>query len=153
MNLKLAFGLTVARSRIHGKGCFAIIPFLRNQQIAEYVGERIPSGEAERRRCSSQQHSICDVDEAWAIDGTRGGNGTEFVNHSCEPNSDVLVLCGHVFLYALKDIAPGEEITTDYLYELTSTGAHCNCRTVSCETTMTANMISHTSTAQDATSK
>ena len=52
MNQRLASGLTVARSRIHGKGCFAAILFRQNQQIAEYVGERISLAEAERRRCA-----------------------------------------------------------------------------------------------------
>lgn len=148
MNQKVACGLTVASSRIHGQGCFASIPFLRNQQIAEYVGERIPFEEAERRRCSSQQQAICDVDSAWAIDGSRCGNGTQYVNHSCEPNADVLVWGGHVFLYALKDIAPGEEITADYLYELALSGAGCNCRTACCEAIMSANVMSELRSAE-----
>jgi len=146
---KLAFGLTVASSRIHGRGCFARIRFIRNQQIAEYVGERIPLVEAERRRSSSQQQAICDVDSAWAIDGSRGGNGTQYVNHSCQPNADVFICGDHVFLYALEDIAPGEEITTDYLYELALTGARCNCRTACCEAAMSAHMTSANCTRLD----
>lgn len=116
MNQRLAPGLTIARSRIHGKGCFAAILFRQNQQIAEYVGERIAVAEAARRRCAAGEQCICDVDAKWAIDGSRGGNGTQYVNHSCQPKSDVIVLRGQVFLYALREITPGEEITTDYLY-------------------------------------
>lgn len=136
MNQRLAFGLTVARSKIHGKGCFASILYRQNQQIAEYVGERISLAEAERRRCASRKQCICDVDAEWAIDGSRGGNGTQYVNHSCQPNSEVIVLGGQIFLYALIEITPGEEITTDYLYELSLGGSRCNCRMASCWKTM-----------------
>jgi hypothetical protein len=73
MSQKFAFGLTVARSRINGKGCFAIVPFRKNQQIAEYLGERISLAEAERRQSSPGDRSICDVDAEEAVDGSPGG--------------------------------------------------------------------------------
>lgn len=132
MNQRLAFGLTVAQSRIHGKGCFAIVSFRPNQQIAEYVGERISLAEAERRRHSARRECICDIDSEWAIDGSEGGNGTQYVNHSCHPNSYVIVSDGRIFIHALREIAPGEEITTDYLYELYSEQTRCLCRTAAC---------------------
>lgn len=132
---KLAFGLAIGKSRIHGKGCFASIPFYQNQQIAEYMGERIPLAEAERRRYKSGEQCICDVDDEWAIDGSRGGNGTQYINHSCEPNSCVIVSDRRIFIYALREIAPGEEITTDYLYELHSDQTTCRCRTPTCDET------------------
>jgi len=148
MNQRLAPGLTIARSKIHGKGCFAAILFCQNQQIAEYVGERISLAEAEHRRCASGEQSICDVDAEWRIDGSRGGNGTEYVNHSCQPNAGVIVLRGQIFLYALKEITPGEEITTDYLYEMDLEGTRCNCRTDSCRETMSLAGITGDSAGQ-----
>ncbi len=139
MTARFAFGLTIGKSIIHGKGCFAAIPFHPNQQIAEYVGERISLFEAERRRCAPGEQRICDVDAEWAIDGSRGGNGTQYVNHSCQPNSYVIVSEKRIFIYALREIAPGEEITTDYLYELYFDQTRCRCRTATCvETTILA---------------
>ena len=136
MNQRLGFGLTIAKSKIHGRGCFAAIPFQQHQRIAEYVGERISLAEAERRRCARGEQCICDVDSQWAIDGSRGGNGTQYVNHSCQPNSYVIVLAGRIFLHALREIAARSEITTDYLYELGLDGTRCMCRTGSCRETM-----------------
>ena len=136
MNQRLVRELTVARSKIHGKGCFAAILFRQNQQIAEYVGERISMAEAERRRCAPAEQCICDVDTEWAIDGSRGGNGTQYINHSCQQNAYVIVLRERIYLYALREIAPGEEITTDYLYELGLEGTCCKCRTLSCRETI-----------------
>lgn len=132
---KLAFGLTIRKSRIHGKGCFAAIPFRQQQPIAEYIGERISIAEAERRRRAAGDQSICDVDAEWAIDGRCGGNGTEYVNHSCNPNAYVIVSKDRIFIQALRAIVPGEEITTNYLYELNSEQTHCRCGAATCDET------------------
>ena len=135
MTQRLAFGVTIKKSRIHGKGCFATILFRKHQLIAEYVGERISIAEAERRRGAAGDQSICDVDAEWAIDGRRGGNGTQYVNHSCEPNAYVIVSKDRIFIHALKTIVPGEEITTNYLYELNSERTPCGCGADTCDET------------------
>jgi uncharacterized protein len=129
---KLAHGLRVAKSSIDGKGCFATVHFCQNEQIAEYVGERISFTEAECRRRAPGKKCICDVDHEWSIDGSRGGNGTQYTNHSCDPNSYLVVSGERVFLHALREIIPGEEITADYQYEMGLDGTRCNCQTVSC---------------------
>lgn len=131
-NRKLSPGLRVAKSSIDGKGCFAAVSFRQNQQIAEYVGERISFAEAECRRRAPGKKCICDVDDEWSIDGSQGGNGTQYINHSCDPNSYLVVSRGRVFLRALREITPGEEITTDYVYEMGLDRTRCNCQTASC---------------------
>jgi uncharacterized protein len=133
MNQRVAFGLSLAQSKIHGKGCFAAIAFDQDQLIAEYLGERISSAEAERRRRASGEQFICDVDSEWAIDGSRGGNGTHCINHSCQPNAYVIVSEKRIFIHALREIIPGEEITTDYRYELYSEQIKCHCQTDVCD--------------------
>ena len=132
MNLRLAPGLHIAKSRIDGQGCFATRRFGRDQQIAEYVGERITFAEAERRQRAPGKKCISDVDLEWSIDGSLGGNGTQYVNHSCEPNSYVVVTHGRLFLHALRDIAPAEEITADYLHGLELDQTACSCKTAGC---------------------
>src|ERR1700737_2723284 len=84
--MKLALGLTVAKSAIHGKGCFAVARFTRRRKIAEYTGERITNAEAERRG-HRRVLRISGLDSRWSIDGSVGGNGTHYINHSCRPNS------------------------------------------------------------------
>lgn len=128
----IAFGLTIGESLIHGKGCFAAVAFHAHQQIAEYVGERICLAEAERRRHAFGEQCICDVDDEWAIDGSRHGNATRYVNHSCQPNSYVVIFEGRIFIHALREIIPGEEITTDYRNELHSEQVKCQCRAALC---------------------
>jgi SET domain-containing protein len=127
-----ARGLRIAKSPIDGHGCFAVVRFRKHQRIAEYVGERISGAEAARRQSVPGKKRVCDVDLDWSIDGSRGGNGTQYVNHSCEPNAQLTMTNGRLFLYATRKIFPGEEITAEYLYELRLDDAECRCQTATC---------------------
>ncbi len=135
MNLKLAPGLSIQKSSINGRGCFATVDFPRRRKIAEYTGERIPDREAQRRAHRAKLR-ICDVDGVWSIDGSRGGNGTHYINHSCEPNAYMKILYDHILFIALRDIEPGEEITIDYESTLHSNKKRCICRAPSCRGTI-----------------
>ena len=53
-----------------------------------------------------------------------------YSNHSCEPN---VGFGGNVVLVAMRDIAAGEELTTDYaLFDDYEGGMDCACGTPSC---------------------
>ncbi|MDQ3817356.1 MAG: SET domain-containing protein-lysine N-methyltransferase [Acidobacteriota bacterium] len=103
--------------------------------MAEYTGERITNAEA-MRRARRRILRICAVDSRWSLDGSRGGNGTHYINHSCEPNSYMKILYGHIQFYALRDILPGEEITIDYEYTLHSDRKRCYCGAKTCRGTI-----------------
>ncbi|HVG38034.1 MAG TPA: SET domain-containing protein-lysine N-methyltransferase [Pyrinomonadaceae bacterium] len=136
MRSKLSPLLSVGRSRITGKGCFARVFFRKGQKIAEYTGERISRREAARRTKNRRILRVCAVNANWSIDGSRGGNGTHYINHSCEPNSFVRVLHGHIIFFALRDIRPGEEITLDYVTSYHSDEKACSCKAPSCRGTI-----------------
>lgn len=135
MKLKLAPGLEIKLSRIEGRGCFSRIPFQRGRKIAEYTGEKISTAEA-KRRAGRRRLRICAIDDRWSLDGSRGGNGTHYINHSCEPNSYMKIVYGHILFIALRDIKPGEEITVDYESTLHSNEKRCYCGTRSCRGTI-----------------
>jgi SET domain-containing protein len=133
--MKLAPGLSVKKSSINGKGCFATLHFARRKKIADYAGERISDREA-NRRAHRRVLRICAIDSRWSLDGSRGGNGTHYINHSCEPNSFMKILYGHIQFYALRDISPGEEITVDYENTLHSDKKRCYCGAKTCRGTI-----------------
>src|SRR5690349_20421137 len=110
MNQNLAPGLRIGNSVIDGKGCFATRNFRQHERVAEFVGEKITIAEAERRRVQPRRQSICDVDLQWSIDGSYCGNGTEYINHSCDANCYIVVLQGRIFVHAARDIVVGEEL-------------------------------------------
>jgi SET domain-containing protein len=133
--MKLAPGLAIKKSSINGKGCFATLQFPRRKKIAEYTGERITNAEA-NRRANRRRLRICAINSRWSLDGSRGGNGTHYINHSCQPNSYMKILYGHIQFYALRDIRPGEEITIDYESTLHSDSKRCFCGAKNCRGTI-----------------
>lgn len=135
MKLQLSRGLTIKPSRIHGKGCFATLPFKKRHKIAEYAGEKISNAEA-RRRAHRKMLRICEVNSRWSLDGSRGGNGTHYINHSCSPNAFMQILHGHILFRALRDIEAGEEITIDYMSTLHSDDKRCICGAWNCRGTI-----------------
>ena len=70
---------------------------------------------------------ICEVNNRWSLDGSRGGNGTHYINHSCVPNAFMQILYDHILFIALRDIEAGEEITIDYESTLHSDDKRCIC--------------------------
>jgi SET domain-containing protein len=134
--MKLADGLSIGKSKIHGRGCFATKPFTRGRKIAEYAGERISAREAARRIRGREVHRVCYIDDRTYLDGARGGNGTHYINHSCRPNAYMRLTRGHILFMALRDIRPGEEITLDYVSTYHPDSKRCHCKAVSCRGTI-----------------
>ena len=124
--------LSVRKSPLNGNGCFATVRFLKGYRIDEYAGERITRREAMQRMRGSQGKSISELNEDWYIDGSVDGNQTQYINHSCDPNADAFVIGGSLFIFALREIAPGDEITVDYLNSFEQDQSVCQCRTASC---------------------
>jgi SET domain-containing protein len=131
-----AYGLTIGKSPINGKGCYATVGFRRGKKIADYAGERISNAEAKRRAARRSVLRICAINRRWSIDGSRGGNGTHYINHSCQPNCFMKILRGHIQFYALRDIQPGEEITLDYVMTLHPNDKRCRCKAAACRGTI-----------------
>jgi len=134
--MQLAHGLTIRESPINGKGCFATAFFPGRKKIADYAGEKISNAEARRRAARRRVLRICAVNNRWSIDGSRGGNGTHYINHSCSPNAYMKSHYGRMQFYALRDIAAGEEITVDYQSTLHPDSKRCSCRSTSCRGTI-----------------
>jgi SET domain-containing protein len=75
---------------------------------------------------------ISELETEWYIDGSVDGNQTQYINHSCDPNADAVVIDGSLFIFALREIAAGDEITVDYLNSFEQDQSVCQCRTASC---------------------
>ena len=136
MKSNSATGITVGKSQIEGKGCFAATDFRKWQKIAEYAGERISRAEISRRLRRKGRIYICGIDSYWGIDASRGGNATRFINHSCAPNCFSRVIHGHLIFFALRDISSGEEITLDYVDSYHSDRTSCRCQAPNCRSTI-----------------
>lgn len=110
--------IQVRRSGVHGKGVFAIADIAEGDTIIEYKGEVITWKEALRRHPhdpSQPNHTFYfHIDDKNVIDGKVHGNAAKWINHSCDPNCEAEDREGRIFLKALRDIHPGEELNFDY---------------------------------------
>ena len=106
------------RSGIHGRGVFATAKIGKGERIIEYVGERITHKEADKRYADLHEYSphtfLFLVNDRIVIDATYGGNTARWINHSCQPNCEIEQEGERIFIDAVRDIRPGEELTYDY---------------------------------------
>jgi SET domain-containing protein len=105
--------LYVARSRLVGRGLFAGTRIPARAKVGEFEGEVIGLREARRRARGRRIVAIVEL-ERHALDATRMTHGFRFINHSCEPNTFFRCTPERAEIYALRDIARGEELTVDY---------------------------------------
>ena len=108
------FAVDVKPSPIDGRGAFAAEPIPARRKIGEIRGESISVREARRRARSQQRIMIVEVSERRAVDAAQSGDPLRFTNHSCRPNAVLRIRQGRIEFYAMRDLAPGEEITVDY---------------------------------------
>ncbi len=113
--------LELRSSAIHGQGVFALRRIHKGKRLIEYAGERITPGEADLRYdddAMDRPHTfLFTVDEHTVIDAAAGGNEARFINHSCDPNCEAVDDDGRIFIEAIRNIRPGEELTYDYHLE------------------------------------
>ena len=108
--------LVVRPSPIHSVGVYTSKPIRKGARVVEYAGERITLEEADRRYDGVSRTYLYGLDDGkTVIDGHGLG---AYLNHSCDPNCEVDEIKGRVWLFAIRDIAPGEELVWDYnLYD------------------------------------
>src|SRR5882757_5766468 len=110
--------ILVRDSNVHGRGVFATRRIEKGERVIEYLGERVSHDEADRRYESKEENDshtfLFIVDSKTVIDAGTAGNEARFFNHSCDPNCESVVESRRVFIEALRQIEPGEEMTYDY---------------------------------------
>lgn len=129
---KLRFDVVVKKSSIDGLGVFAVVSVPARRKIGEFEGERISRADARKRALRRRRIAIVELDNDTAIDGSRRGNKTRFVNHSCNPNTYIRIHNGRIEFYALRDIAKGEELTCHYGETHHEGTRPCTCKSTNC---------------------
>lgn len=103
----------VGRSRT-GLGLFATKPIKKGTRIIRYFGPLLDSRKKEDDEIENKY--LFELNGRWTIDGSVRKNIARYINHSCRPNaeSDVRPRERKVYIRAIKNIEPGEEINYDY---------------------------------------
>jgi SET domain-containing protein len=130
------FKVKLAKSKIHRWGVYANESIPAGRKVIEYTGERINRRETKRRADSSEMIYLFTLDPYWTLDGSVGGSGAEYVNHSCEPNLVTRIVKGHIIYISARNIKPGEELTVDYRFDKKVERVECKCGTSKCRGTI-----------------
>jgi hypothetical protein len=118
-------GLVVRRGT-HGRGVFTDAPIRMETKIIEFTGPFLCYKETTPRTYALQIGPDLYIGES--------GGPDDFFNHSCEPNAGIRIEGSRADLFAIRDIATGEEICFDYSTTLDEDDftMPCHCGTPSC---------------------
>jgi len=124
-------------SKIHNYGVFALRDIKKNEKIIEYLGEKISKKESDKRDGKVNGHGgevyFFSLNSKYDIDGAVGGNGAQYINHTCDPNAETLSEDNKIWIIALRKIKKNEEITYDYGFDFEDFEDHeCHCRKKNC---------------------
>jgi hypothetical protein len=103
----------VGRSRT-GLGLFATQRIKKGTKIIRYFGPLLDS--KKKKDDAIENKYLFELNNRWTIDGSVRKNVARYINHACKPNaeSDVRPRKRKVFIRAIKNIEPGDEINYDY---------------------------------------
>jgi SET domain-containing protein len=132
----------VRGSEIHGRGVYATTFIPKETKIIEYIGELIDKKESDRRAKKQHSKSLSSGDAAvyifnltknYDLDGNVPWNTARLINHSCVPNCEAFTTGRRIFIHALRDIHPGEELSFDYGFDVDCFEDHpCRCGAKEC---------------------
>jgi acyl dehydratase len=124
-------------SGIAGRGLFAVEPIGAGEVVAVKGGHLVDTAalHALPEHLQNSEIQIAEGLHLAALVDDEYEPVMLFINHSCEPN---VGFAGNVVLTAMRDVAPGEELTTDYALFDTAADATmaCTCGTPGCRGTI-----------------
>jgi hypothetical protein len=103
----------IGRSRT-GLGLFATKRIKKGSKIVRYFGPLLDS--KKKKDDAIENKYLFELNNRWTIDGSVRENVARYINHACRPNaeSDVRPRKRRVFIRAIRNIEPGDEINYDY---------------------------------------
>ena len=142
------------KSTIHGNGVFALEALAKGERVIEYKGLRRTHAEVDADDAGDVESGhtfLFTLNDDYVIDANYKGNDARWINHSCAPNCEAVIAeaegedrtADKVFIEAIRDIKPGEELT--YNYGITLAERHtprlkkiweCRCGSRKCTGTM-----------------
>jgi uncharacterized protein len=119
-------------SGISGRGLVAVEPIARDEVVAVKGGHVVDGTRLAELPDALRESDVQIADDLHLVALTEEEYEPVmlFLNHSCEPN---VGFAGNVVLVAMRDVAAGEELTTDYtLFDDYDGQLACSCGSPSC---------------------
>ena len=127
--------LIVRSSEIHAAGVFTLDRIPKGALVVEYTGTRMKHDDADELYNERPYTYLFGVgDGTYVIDGF---SMAMYLNHSCAPNCETEEdEDERVWVRAMRDIEPGEELVYDYFLYDGEGPAPCSCGAPNCRGTM-----------------
>ena len=126
----------IKKSRIDKKGLYANQNIEKGTKIIEYKGKiiSVKKSEVDPKFDNRKAIYLFNINNRYDLDGNFKFNTARLINHSCNPNCEVFGEGLKIWIYAMKDIKKGEELSYDYgfSYDENFREFPCNCRSKNC---------------------
>jgi SET domain-containing protein len=137
----------IGRSGVDGRGVFATQAIRKGTRIIEYAGQRISWEAAQELPPDDPENPhhtfFFSLEDGTVINAGVNGNEARWINHSCAPNCETRDHRSRIYVYALRDLKPGEELFYDYRLEPAERRTkklerlfRCHCGSATCRGTM-----------------
>ena len=126
----------IKKSKIDKNGLYASCNIKKGTKIIEYKGKIISVNKSKTDPKFDNEKAIYlfNINKRFDLDGDFKFNTARLINHSCDPNCEVFGEGLKVWVYAMKDIRKGDELSYDYgfSYDENFRQVPCNCRSKKC---------------------
>ena len=126
----------IKKSNLDNRGLRAAINIKKGSKIIEYKGKIISVKETEVNPKFDNDKAIYlfNLNKKYDLDGDFKYNTARLINHSCDPNCEVDGVGLKLWIYSIKDIKKGEELTYDYgfAFDQHFKNYPCRCGTRKC---------------------
>ena len=126
----------IKKSKIDNRGLYASRDIKDRTKIVEYKGKIVTKKEVEKNPKFDNEKAIYlfNINKKYDLDGDFKYNTARLINHSCDPNCEVSGKGLKVWVYAIKNIKKGEELTCDYGfgYDKDYKQFPCKCKSKNC---------------------
>ena len=126
----------IKKSKIDKNGLYANCNIKRGTKIIEYKGKlvTVKSSEKDPKFDNSKAIYLFGINKKYDLDGNFSFNTARLINHSCEPNCEVFGEGLKIWIFAMKNIKKGEELSYDYGFSFDQDYKNypCNCGSKNC---------------------
>jgi len=120
----------IIKSNIHHQGLCAARNIKMDEKVIEYIGKKITNEQAEKDiKYGYDVTYLFTLNKKYLLDGDFKFNTARLINHSCDPNCEVLDISKtKIWITAMRDIKKGEELSYDYGFGFDSNYKDHKCR-------------------------
>jgi len=106
----------IKKSNIDNKGLYASKNIKDKQIVIHYKGKLVTKKEVEKNPKFDNDKAIYlfNLNNRYDLDGDFEYNAARLINHSCDPNCEVNGKGLKLWIFAIRDIKKGEELSYDY---------------------------------------